>query len=88
MIPRLTITPSLRDVMLRTMLQVLRELFAAAGGESVSGQLEIRTVDGFQGGEKECIVLSLVRSNERRAVGFLADARRINVAVTRSVGVD
>jgi hypothetical protein len=46
--------------------------------------LEIRTVDGFQGGEKECIILSLVRSNDKREVGFLADSRRINVAVTRA----
>jgi hypothetical protein len=46
--------------------------------------IEIRTVDGFQGGEKECIILSLVRSNLRREVGFLADDRRINVAVTRA----
>lgn len=46
--------------------------------------LEIRTVDGFQGGEKEAIVLSLVRSNPHREVGFLSDVRRINVAVTRA----
>eukprot|EP01042_Synura_sphagnicola_P008271 gene8271-10596_t len=50
----------------------------------VSPNLSVRTVDGFQGGEKEAIVLSLVRSNERREVGFLADRRRINVAVTRA----
>ena len=46
--------------------------------------LSIRTVDGFQGGEKEAIILSFVRSNEKREVGFLADRRRINVAVTRA----
>jgi hypothetical protein len=47
-------------------------------------RLEIRTVDGFQGGEKEAIILSLVRSNEHKEVGFLAESRRINVAVTRA----
>ena len=46
-------------------------------------QVEIGTVDGFQGREKEAILLSLVRSNSRREVGFLADDRRLNVAVTR-----
>jgi ATP-dependent RNA/DNA helicase IGHMBP2 len=46
--------------------------------------LEIGTVDGFQGREKEAIVLSLVRSNERGEVGFLAERRRMNVAVTRA----
>lgn len=47
--------------------------------------LEIKTVDGFQGGEKEVIVLSLVRSNSpQREVGFLSDRRRMNVAVTRA----
>jgi ATP-dependent RNA/DNA helicase IGHMBP2 len=46
--------------------------------------LEVGTVDGFQGREKEAIVLDLVRSNDRRQVGFLADVRRINVAITRA----
>lgn len=41
-------------------------------------------MDGFQGGEKEAIILSLVRSNADRKVGFLAEKRRINVAVTRA----
>ncbi|SCU81081.1 LADA_0B11100g1_1 [Lachancea dasiensis] len=45
--------------------------------------VEISTVDGFQGREKEVIVLSLVRSNDKFEVGFLADERRLNVAMTR-----
>jgi hypothetical protein len=50
-------------------------------------QLEIRSVDGFQGGEREAVVLSLVRSSDRRGqdgIGFLRDERRLNVAVTRA----
>ncbi|XP_036391211.1 DNA-binding protein SMUBP-2 [Megalops cyprinoides] len=47
-------------------------------------ELEIKSVDGFQGREKEAVVLSLVRSNRRGEVGFLAEDRRINVAVTRA----
>jgi ATP-dependent RNA/DNA helicase IGHMBP2 len=46
-------------------------------------KLEVRSVDGFQGGEREAVVLSLVRSSERGGmdgIGFLKDKRRLNVA--------
>ncbi|KAK3178553.1 hypothetical protein OEA41_000690 [Lepraria neglecta] len=45
--------------------------------------IELGSVDGFQGREKEAVVVSLVRSNEAKEVGFLAEERRLNVAMTR-----
>jgi ATP-dependent RNA/DNA helicase IGHMBP2 len=47
-------------------------------------QVEIDTVDGFQGREKEVVVISFVRSNREGEIGFLADTRRMNVALTRA----
>lgn len=46
--------------------------------------MEISTVDGFQGREKEAIIISMARSNSKKEVGFLSDRRRMNVAVTRA----
>ena len=46
--------------------------------------LSINTIDGFQGQERDVIYISLVRSNAKHDIGFLADYRRMNVAMTRA----
>jgi len=61
-------------------VQRLRQVLASRLDQGV----EIDTVDGFQGREKEAVVVTLVRSNEEGDVGFLADIRRMNVALTRA----
>jgi predicted DNA helicase len=58
-------------------VRLLRDLLAGTG-------VEIDSVDGFQGREKEAVVISLVRSNPEGEIGFLADVRRTNVALTRA----
>lgn len=47
-------------------------------------EMEIGSVDSFQGREKEVVILSLVRSNDQGEVGFLSDTRRMNVGMTRA----
>lgn len=58
----------------------LRHLLAAERAAGVA----VGTVDSFQGQEREAVVVDLVRSNERQEIGFLADLRRSNVALTRA----
>ena len=46
--------------------------------------ISVNTVDGFQGQERDVIIISLVRSNDDGQIGFLRDLRRMNVAITRA----
>ena len=46
--------------------------------------ITVNTVDGFQGQERDIIIISLVRANEAGSIGYLSDIRRMNVAITRA----
>lgn len=52
--------------------------------ESNGLNIKVSTVDGFQGSEKDIIIISNVRSNDEKDIGFLNDKRRLNVALTRA----
>lgn len=52
--------------------------------ETIKQKVTVNTVDGFQGDEREIIILSSVCANNRNDIGFLNDPRRLNVAITRA----
>ncbi|MFT5353269.1 MAG: ATP-dependent RNA/DNA helicase IGHMBP2 [Polyangiales bacterium] len=62
---------------------LLRDARNAAGARDAE-EVDVGSVDGFQGQEREVIVVDLVRSNGDANIGFLADTRRMNVALTRA----
>ena len=69
----------------RAQVQLLRQLLRK--NESLKPFrrfITVNTVDGFQGQERDIIVISLVRSNDEGQIGFLRDLRRMNVAITRA----
>ncbi|KAG6816805.1 hypothetical protein H0H87_002774 [Tephrocybe sp. NHM501043] len=71
--------------MYRAQIVELKKAFQARFGEQVLDSVDFNTVDGFQGQEKDIIILSCVRSGiGLRTIGFLDDQRRMNVALTRA----
>ena len=69
----------------RAQVQYLRRLIGKRAFFKPFRQLiTVNTVDGFQGQERDVIIISLVRSNDEGQIGFLRDLRRMNVAITRA----
>ncbi|MBR4553185.1 MAG: AAA family ATPase [Bacteroidaceae bacterium] len=69
----------------RAQVQYLRKLIKSERQLRPLRQvITINTVDAFQGQERDIIIVSLVRANERGDIGFLRDLRRMNVAITRA----
>ena len=73
------ISPYRAQVQLLRRLLMKREYF-----KPFRRQITVNTVDGFQGQERDIIVISMVRANDDGQIGFLRDLRRMNVAMTRA----
>lgn len=69
----------------KAQVRILKDLFEESEfGKSLAENISINSVDAFQGQERDVIIISLVRSNEKGEIGFLKDTRRMNVAMTRA----
>ena len=69
----------------RAQVQYLRQLISKRDFFKPFRKLiSVNTVDGFQGQERDIIIISMVRDNEQGQIGFLRDLRRMNVAITRA----
>lgn len=69
----------------RAQVQYLRRLIRKRESfKPYRHSISVNTVDGFQGQERDIILISLVRSNDQGQIGFLNDLRRMNVAITRA----
>jgi uncharacterized membrane protein YgcG len=78
------VTPYAAQV--RLIRRMLRQRGIQTGVDQSTGRpgVEVSSVDGYQGREKELMIVSTVRSNDNGALGFVADARRCNVTLTRA----
>ncbi|MBQ0056866.1 MAG: AAA family ATPase [Bacteroidales bacterium] len=69
----------------KSQVQLLRKLVRQSSFlQPIRHQITVNTVDGFQGQERDVILISMVRGNDEGRIGFLNDLRRMNVAITRA----
>ncbi|KAI7991318.1 putative helicase MAGATAMA 3 [Camellia lanceoleosa] len=68
----------------RHQVKLFRERFQDTFGVESNKLVDINTVDGFQGREKDVAIFSCVRSSKDRTIGFMSDYRRMNVGITRA----
>ncbi|PHT98582.1 putative helicase MAGATAMA 3 [Capsicum chinense] len=68
----------------RHQVKLLRQKFRETFGVESDKVVDINTVDGFQGREKDVAIFSCVRSSKDKGIGFVADYRRMNVGITRA----
>ncbi|KAL0384527.1 UNVERIFIED_CONTAM: putative helicase MAGATAMA 3 [Sesamum radiatum] len=68
----------------RHQVKLFREKFRSTFGVESDKVVDINTVDGFQGREKDVAIFSCVRASKDKGIGFVADFRRMNVGITRA----
>uniref|UniRef100_A0A1D1XNF7 Putative helicase MAGATAMA 3 n=1 Tax=Anthurium amnicola TaxID=1678845 RepID=A0A1D1XNF7_9ARAE len=68
----------------RHQVKLLQDRFRVAFGKLSDQFVDINTVDGFQGREKDVVIFSCVRANSGKGIGFVSDFRRMNVGITRA----
>ncbi|XP_058214440.1 probable helicase MAGATAMA 3 isoform X1 [Rhododendron vialii] len=68
----------------RHQVKIFRDRFRSTFGVESDKVVDINTVDGFQGREKDVAIFSCVRASKEKSIGFVADFRRMNVGITRA----
>ncbi|KAG2634775.1 hypothetical protein PVAP13_2NG309409 [Panicum virgatum] len=68
----------------RQQMKLLKDNFRLTFGDQSKEVIDVNTVDGFQGREREVVIFTCVRCNKEQKIGFVSDFQRMNVAITRA----